>query len=187
MRPFERKLHEEIEQLESTNTSNSGSHLENAKNANASLREAEATLDGLRQDLAHAIESMNADLAVAVRNLVPKINTTLNGGKCTITYRSRSLDMCPDVDRGKWTVGSSETGKTFQHQYLGFLQLTDDPSELAEAIADYFVGNYKTLQDKNFVTPTEALPEIPPEAPPDLGAPAIKQKGTQEPGTGYFA
>ena len=185
MRPFDRKLQEEIEQLESTKTNNS--HLEAAKNANASLREAEATLDGLRQNLAHAVEAMNADLAVAVRNLVPKINANLTGGKCTITYRSRSLELHPDIDKGKWVVGGGETGKTFQHQYMGFLTLTTDPSELAEAVADYFVGNYKTLQDKNFMTPAEALPEVPPEAPPDLGAPAIKRKGTQEPGTGYFA
>lgn len=182
MRPFERLLREEIEQLESTKAS---SHLEAAQSANSALREAEASLDGLKQNLAQAVESINADLAVAVRNLVPKINANLTGGKCTITYRSRSLDLQPDVNRGKWAVGSGETGKTFQHQYMQFLTLTDDPSDLAEAIADYFVGNYKTLQDKNFVAPTEAVPE--PPAPSAVGGRAIQQKGTQEPGTGFFA
>lgn len=181
MRPFERKLQEEIEQLESTKTN---SHLEAAKSANSSLREAEAALDGLRQNLAHSVEAINADLAVAVRKLVPKINVNLTDGKCNVTYRSRSLDLRPDIDRGKWSVGSNDIGKTFQRQYMQYLTLTEQPDDLAEAIADYFVGDYKTLQDKNFSAGT---PEPEPPMPiPSEGRP-IQRKGTQEPGTTYYA
>lgn len=182
MRPFERLLREEIEQLESTKTN---SHLEAAQAANSALREAEASLDGLRQNLARAVEAINADLAVAVRNLLPKVTVNLTSGKCVITYRSRALTLTPDIDKGKWGVKTDDTGKTFSRQYMQYLNLNNDPAELAEAIGDYFIGNYKTLQDTNVAMPIEEPMEPMPPVPTE-GRP-IQRKGTQEPGTGYYA
>ncbi len=182
MRQFERRLHEEIEQLEPTKAS---THLGAAQAANGALREAESALDGLRQNLAHAVEAINADLAVAIRNLMPKITVNLSDGKCIVTYRSRSLTLTPDIDRGKWSVKSDDAGKTFSKQYIQYLNLNEDSAELAEAISDYFVGNYKTLQDKNVIVQAEPQPEPTPPVPAESRP--IRRKGTQEPGTGYFA
>lgn len=186
MRPFERKLHEEIEQLEPTQVN---SHVEAAQAANSALREAEAALDGLRQNLARSVEAINADLAVAVRNLLPKVSVNLADGKCNITYRSKSLVMRPDLDRGKWSVESNDAGKTFSRQYMHYLKLSEEPAELAEAIGDYFVGQYLTLQDKgSHIEQADAeFVEPPPESTPmpPAGRP-VQQKGTQEPGTQYF-
>jgi hypothetical protein len=184
MRPFERKLHEEIEQLEPNQVS---SHVGAAQAANSALKESEAALDGLRQNLARAIEAINADLAVAVRNLLPKVSVNLADGKVNIVYKSKSISMRPDLDRGKWSVESNEAGKIFSRQYLQYLRLTEEPEELAEAVGDYFIGNYKTLQDTSFGGPNLDAQPGPETMPmPPAGRP-ILQKGTQEPGTGYFA
>ena len=200
MKPFEKCLQEHLDAMppESSMSGQNG-HASEARNANAELREAEARVLNLQANVQHALESLNAQLAVEVRKRMPKLSVNLMQHKVEVRYRSKGLVCWPNVDRDVWEVELNDTGRYFMRAHSADLKLSDDPTEFAELITEFFSNNYKTLQDTNMVhgVPSEAVGEtavgatedpIDEPRPDDIGAGrAIQRKGTQRPGTGYYA
>lgn len=201
MKPFEKCLQEHLDSMppESSMSGQSG-HASEARSVNADLREAEARVLNLQSNLQHALESLNAKLAVEIRKRMPKLSVNLTQHKVEIRYRSKALVCWPNVDRDVWEVELNDTGRYFMRAHSADLKITDDPTEFAEFITEFFGNNYKTLQDVGIMrnVPTaEAVGEtavgatedpIDEPQPNDIGAgrPALR-KGTQRPGTGYYA
>lgn len=201
MKPFEKCLQEHLDAMppESSMSGQNGNASE-ARTINSELREAEARVLNLQSTLQHALESLNAQLAVEVRKRMPKLSVSLAQHKTEIRYRSKALICWPNVDRDVWEVEPNETGRYFMRAHSADLKLSDDTSEFAELITEFFSNNYKTLQDVNFMhnVPTaEAVGETavgatedPIDEPQldDIGAGrAIQRRGTQRPGTGSYA
>lgn len=200
MKPFDKCLQEHLDSMppESSMSGQSG-HASAARSVNADLREAEARVLNLQSNLQHALESLNAQLAVEIRKRMPKLSVNLTQNKVEVRYRSKALVCCPNVDRDVWDVELNETGRYFMRAHSEDMKLSDDPTEFAEFITEFFSSNYKTLQDVSMVhgVPSEAVGEtavgatedpIDEPQPNDIGAGrAIQRKGTQRPGTGYFA
>lgn len=143
MRPFERRLQEELSQFQGPKTG----QVESVRAAHAAIREAEANLLNLKSELAFKIETLNANLAVAIRNRLPKVSVGLSNGRCNVSYKSKSVSVWPDLDKNKWAVEPNDSGKMFSKNHAQYLEFTDDIDALAEAIGEFFVGQYRTLQD----------------------------------------
>lgn len=143
MRPFERRLQEELSNFQGPKAG----QVESVRSAHAAIREAEANLHNLKSELASKIETLNANLAVSIRNRLPKVNVSLSNGRCNVSYKSKSVAVWPDLDKGKWAVEPNDSGKMFSKNNAKYLELSDDIDELAEAIGEFFVGQYRTLQD----------------------------------------
>lgn len=201
MKPFEKYLQEHLDSMQSSMPGQS-THASEARSVNSELREAEAKVLNLQSTLQHALESLNAQLAVEIRKRVPKLSVNLTQHKIEVRYRSKTLICWPNIDRDVWEVELNETGRYFMRSHSADMRVSDDPTELAEFITEFFGNNYKTLQDVNGpmqmqAMPTEAVGEtavgatedpIDEPQPDDIGAgrPALR-KGKQRPGTGYFA
>ena len=197
MKPFEKCLQEHLESM----MPGQNTHASEARKVNAELREAEAKVLNLQSNLQHALEALNAQLAVEIRKRVPKLSVNLTQHKIEVRYRSKTLICWPNIDRDVWEVELNETGRYFMRSHSADMRVSDDPTELAEFITEFFGSNYKTLQDVNGPTmhamPTEAVGEtavgatedpIDEPQPDKIGiVQPIKRKGTQRPGTGHYA
>ena len=200
MKPFEKCLQEHLDSMppESTMSGQNG-HASQARNINAELRESEALVLNLQSKLKFALESLNAQLAVEIRKRMPKLSVNLTQHKVEVRYRSKAIICWPNIDRDVWEVELNETGRYFMRAHSADSKLSDNPTEFAELITEFFSSNYKSLQDVGMVSgvPVEAVGEtavgatenpIDEPQPDDIGAGrAIQRKGTQRPGTGYYA
>jgi hypothetical protein len=168
MNKFDKVLNEEIDQLQP-----SSGYVNSLLSARKIVQEAESTLRSARDNLIVAKESLNAHLALEIRKRVPQLNVNLTDGKLNIGYRSKCITACPDLDRNNWAIESNDFGRGFVRGFGHTLPLQEDLGPIAEAMAEYFTGKYKTLQG-------------PGPAPMKTGRP-IRQKGKGRPGTGYYA
>lgn len=103
-------------------------------------------------DLQHQLLSMknkiNADLALHIRRKMPALNVGLDkNGSCKVGYKSKSLLFTPDIEKGIWSVQSSDHRflNKFQKMRRRDLIIGSEITPLIEAVIAYFTGHYKSL------------------------------------------
>ncbi len=171
------------------------------------IRAAESYIDSLKGQLEGKFAELSATLSAELKKLLPKVDAKLGRGSVIFSYYSRSVGVRPDMKDGTWKVESGPGARDramvrkFADEWDG--TPLSDWKELAHAIAEIFVGNYKTLQGGKVELPTEeeVQTELPDEmidqaldtvdtgatSPPPVNGRAIERKGTSLPGKTYYA
>lgn len=142
MAGFDKILQESLNQLD---VSAPPSRVMALREVQDDIKLVEKRLHELRLKLQHCQEELNTALALELRKRIPGLNVSLNGGNCTINYRSRYLVCRPDVMAGAWKFEPNDEGRRFSRGNGHLLGLTDDLSPLSSAIAEFFTQRYKTL------------------------------------------
>lgn len=168
------------------------------------ITEAESYLESLRSQLDGKVEELCATVSAELKKLLPKVDAKLSRGSVIFSYYSRSVGVRPDIKDGSWKVEAGP-GARDRAMVSKFAKEWDDTPigewhELVQALAQVFVGNYKTLQGGKVDLPEEPVEdEIPDDAidkaidnvgatspAPPTGR-AVEKKGTTKPGTETYA
>lgn len=111
------------------------------------LQIARQQVQDLEYQLSIAKRRLCADLAVAIRKLQPGFNISVDKNSCKIGYKTKILQLSPDIENGIWRVQSSNA--RFLREFLNTNRratLLDNPM-LPQAITDYFMNYYRSLRE----------------------------------------
>lgn len=169
MNEFKKLLKEELDQLATGPVSS-------ALDAAHKVKEAESVLRNAQDELHSSLEAINTKLAFEIRKRMPKLQINLSGNRCQIYYKSKAVVVSPNAIAGKWEIEPNDMGKSFMKGFAHALPMQDDFGPIAEAVAEYFGGHYKTLSDTYGRAPKMANEQRP-----------IRQRGTSKPGNTYYA
>lgn len=116
----------------------------------AELDEARRKVSELERRWMYAVDRLCGGLAMGVRKHHPSLNVGIDGGKCKVGYRSKHLLMAPDMVKKVWTVDSPDPrfARRFMRAHGPRTSLGSDMMPIAQAIADFFVGHYRTLGEE---------------------------------------
>jgi hypothetical protein len=96
-------------------------------------------------DLAHAIDSLYAELAKEIRKQQPKLLVSIRTNGCEVGYRTRAILCNMEPFGKKWNFGLTPFGVVFQKRYPQCKQLSCSLKELAETIVEFFKNNFRSL------------------------------------------
>lgn len=90
---------------------------------------------------------INAELAMQIRRTMPALHVGLDHGMCKVGYKTKSLLLTPDLERGIWNVKSpdSKFANKFQKVNIRDMLIGQDTNALISAIVSYFTEHFKTL------------------------------------------
>lgn len=90
---------------------------------------------------------INAELAMQIRRTMPALHVGLDHGMCKVGYKTKSLLLTPDLERGIWNVKSpdSKFASKFQKVNIRDMLIGQDTNALINAIVNYFTEHFKTL------------------------------------------
>lgn len=90
---------------------------------------------------------INAELAMQIRRTMPALHVGLDHGMCKVGYKTKSLLLTPDLERGIWNVKSPDYkfASKFQKSNMRDLLIGQDTNALIQAIIMYFTEHFKTL------------------------------------------
>jgi hypothetical protein len=182
MKQFDKLLQEEIDQFQS-------GHVASITNIARDMHEAESQLQALRDKLHHAVEQLNAMLAVEIRKRMPMLAIRLASGKCHVSYKSKSITVKPDVYRNRWDIDPNDMGRGFMRAHADVLPLQEDLGPIAVSVIEYFTSQYRTLQKvsgNHIPRPKPPKPNPEPIKPIGEGRP-IRRRGKSKPGNTYYA
>lgn len=113
------------------------------------LEEARLTVTTKEREYKHAMDGLNAHLAMAVKKIKPSLNLSLESSGCKIGYKSKFVTFTANPAIGAWDVTAPAKLLTFLNGFkryaADYLNLTSDLGTLATAIANYFSVHYKSL------------------------------------------
>jgi len=118
-----------------------------AREIKSKLDAARQEVDNLKNQLKIVTQRMNGDLALGIRRKHPALNVGVNHNGCKVGYKSKSLLLNPDVEKGIWSVGSPDSrflGK-FSKQFAPYTVLDTDIGNLIQSVLGHFTGHFKTL------------------------------------------
>lgn len=140
MRNMENIINEAVEDLDPQDD-----HLINARDILNQIKDAEQMIADLQMRLAHLREQLMAELGSEIRKRQPKMSIGLDNGRCRAGYRSMALDIKPDIEQGVWQIEGGPVARRFVKKFPHVTRMGGGVSSLADAIADYFNSNYKSL------------------------------------------
>lgn len=87
------------------------------------------------------------DLAIGVRRRQPGLNVGVTNDGCKIGYRTKHLLLNPDCQKGIWIAKSKDPRflNKFTRNFTSQMVLTDDLSDIIDAIITHFSNHYKSL------------------------------------------
>lgn len=143
MKNFDKILNEQLDTLPITGETQNKLNLvhEIAKE----LDDARERVQELEMNLRHAMEEYNVELAKALRKRIPKVGVNLSNGRCSASYKSTNLSCRPDLESKSWVFEPNQHGRRFSRRHGTVLNLDNDVDLLADAIATYLNGRYKSL------------------------------------------
>ncbi len=111
------------------------------------LEEARRKVTDLERQLMYAMDRLCGGLAVGIRKQQPGLNIGLNNGMCNVGYKTKHLSMKPDIGKRVWAVDSTDPSfaRRFVRKHGPHTSLTNDLTGIAQAIADFFTGHYRSL------------------------------------------
>lgn len=118
-------------------------HSEKITELVAKVRDIKKTLSTTESELAHAVEGMYAQLAVAVRKIQPDLGVSMQKNGCTVGFRSRCIVCKADPHTGKWSF-SSDFGNMFTAKYGG-CPIDSSLDDIAKKLVDFFSSHFKSL------------------------------------------
>lgn len=151
MNKFNKVLQEQLEQMPSASGVTS-----QAKQAAHKVKEAESVLRNAQDELNMAVENLNSQLSLEIRKRMSKLQVTISSGACQIRYKSKGITVKPNTINNKWEIDPNDMGRSFMKGFSHALPMNDDLSSIAEAVVEYFTGQYKTLGDTYSRTPRTA-------------------------------
>jgi hypothetical protein len=113
------------------------------------ISQLEEQVTGLRQQMQHEMEGLLGELAVSIRNRVPGLSVSLNGGRCHVKHLANSLSFRPDMDGGTWDVETNRSGRRFRKAHGHALGLKHDVGPLADAASSFFKKRYRRLNNES--------------------------------------
>lgn len=143
MNKFNKILQEQLDQMPAA----PGGIVSKAMEAGHKVKEAESVLRNAEDEFNTAIESLNNQLALEIRRRNGKLQVTLGNGKCQVYYKSKGIVVRPNAVANKWEIDPNDMGRSFLKGFAHALPMTDDLGPIAEAVVEYFTGQYKTLGD----------------------------------------
>lgn len=143
MKDFDKILNEELDALPMSGETQNKLNLvhEIAKE----LEDAKERVEELEMNLRHAMEEYNVELAKALRKRIPQVGVNLSNGRCSASYKSANLSCRPDLNSKSWVFEPNQHGRRFSRRHGTALNLNNDVDLLADAIAAYLGGRYKSL------------------------------------------
>lgn len=142
MKDFEKVLNEQLDSLQLAPAAQG--KLDLIRELERELGSALERVAELQMEIRHASEELNIELAKGLRKRLPKVGVKLDGGRCSMGYKSTNLSCWPDLDNGIWAFEPNKHGRTFMRRHGPALRLHNKVEPLADAIAAYF-GRYKSL------------------------------------------
>lgn len=122
---------------------------------NSQIAQLQAQISELQGQLQRETEDMVGALAVSVRQNMPGVTVSLDGGKCNVMHLSHHLSLKPNIASGLWDVEPNITGRRFSKYYGHALGLQHDVSPLVDGVSNFFKKRYKRLNPptKNYPLP----------------------------------
>lgn len=136
--------------LETSSTQVPDDPYSSATNIATELEEARRKVTDLERQLIYATDRLCGGLAMGVRKHRPGLNASIGKGCCKIGYRSKHLALRPDLTGKMWKVESSDPSfaKHFTREHAPRIALSSDLEQIAQAIAMFFGGYYKSLGEE---------------------------------------
>lgn len=136
--------------LETSTTQVGDDPYTSATNIATELEEARRRVTELERELIYATDRLCGGLAMGVRRHRPGLNASIGNGCCKIGYRSKHLALRPDLAGRMWKVESADPAfaRHFSREHGPKTALTSDLDAIAQAIAGFFGGHYRSLGEE---------------------------------------
>ena len=135
------------EQLESVGTE--ADRVARISQIREQISQLENQIAELQKQLAQESESLNGDLAVAIRKMLPGLAVSLDGGRCNVRHMSNMLTFRPDFSNAMWEVEPNISGKRFKKYHGHAMNLKHDVNPLADNVTSFFRKRYKRLNNES--------------------------------------
>lgn len=116
------------------------------------LEEARLTVTTKEREYKHAVDGLNAHLAMAVKKVKPSLNISMESSGCKIGYKSKFVTFTPNPTTGVWDVTAPAKLSSFVNGLKRYgaevLSLTTDLQTTATAVGTWFSSHYKTLGEE---------------------------------------
>jgi len=101
----------------------------------------------IKHQLMQLRNQINAELAMQIRRTMPALHVGLDHGMCKVGYKTKSLLLTPDLERGIWTVKSPDGrfATKFHRSYIRDMLIGPDTEQLISAIVKHFTDHFKTI------------------------------------------
>lgn len=111
------------------------------------LETAKRIVVNIKHQLIQLRSQINAELAMQIRRTMPSLHVGLDHGMCKIGYKTKSLLLTPDLERGIWNVKSSDPkfASKFTKSHIRQLLIGNNTDELIHALVKHFNDHFKTL------------------------------------------
>ncbi len=124
--------------------------LNSAMDLVAQLQNVQQTVADIQHKLASLRTRMAAELALSIRRTKPGLNVVVDKVSCKVGYKTKYLQLTPEVENGLWKVTS--TNGRFLREFLKAHRratlMVPDLTVITNAIVDYFGNYYRTLGEE---------------------------------------
>lgn len=144
-------LHKSLDIILEEGPPDGGWHpLHSAMDLARQLQDAQQAVIDLQHQLGNIKTRMAGDLALALRRAKPGLNIAVDKQGCRIGYKTKVLHFTPDVEQGLWKVTSPNHRflREFLKAHRRATLMSENLSELIEAIVAYFTAYYRTLGEE---------------------------------------
>ncbi len=109
----------------------------------------QSQLENSKDEISVLFDELMSKLVLSVRKRMPKLSISVSSNRCDIRYKSKAVILIPNLNKLEWSVEPNDMGKEFMKVFSNTFKMSDNMSDIADAIVDYFTGRYKTLNRGN--------------------------------------